>query len=254
MNLHQIASIVLYKAYAEVKAEVSRTYLGLIWWIVEPILFMLTFYYLFSILFDRGGADFVASLIVGLVVWKWFGSSLQTGSSSIYANRDLIQQVYIPKVIFPLSVIVANTSKFLVVFLLLSIFLVVMDYPITYMWGHIFFIIIIQFFVISSITLFLSIFVSFLPDGKYLIDNFLVLLMFLSGVFFDISTLPSEYQDILYLNPMAIIIESYRDVLLHNITPDYVSLGSVVFYNFCLLCVALILHSKLDRVFPKVLR
>jgi len=254
VNLSALINIVMYKAYAEIKAEISRTYLGLLWWIVEPVLFMLTFYYLFSVMFDRGGAEFVIILITGLVIWKWFGSSVQTGSFSIYANRYLIQQICIPKIIFPLSVVMANTAKFCFVFILLLGLVNILGYAVSGLWLYLPILILLQFFLIISVTLFLSVFVSFFPDGKYLVDNCMMLLMFLSGVFFEISSLPDEYQNVLYLNPMAVLIESYRSIIVLEMAPDWGLLLEGLCMSILVLVTALFLHAKLNRVFPKVLR
>ena len=69
-------SIIFEKAKADLIAEVRRGYLGILWWFIEPLLYLSVFYVVFVFVFDRGGEDGVAFLLTGLVVWKWFSSGV----------------------------------------------------------------------------------------------------------------------------------------------------------------------------------
>ena len=85
--LHQHLELVWYKAYADLRAEAARAYLGVLWWVLEPLLYICVFYVVFGILLDRGGQGFVSFMLCGLVVWRWFsshdcGSAFLEGGSS----------------------------------------------------------------------------------------------------------------------------------------------------------------------------
>ncbi|MBL4567407.1 MAG: ABC transporter permease, partial [Porticoccus sp.] len=86
---------------AELKAESSRSYLGFFWWILEPALYMVAFYIVFALVFQRGGPGFIPFLLCGLVVWKWFGSVVSGSANVILSSSALIRQVYIPKYLLP---------------------------------------------------------------------------------------------------------------------------------------------------------
>ena len=74
MKTQHIFEIIIYKFYADLKQEASHSYLGLIWWILEPIVYLGTFYTLFVLILERGGPDFAPIFLCGVVVWKWFDS------------------------------------------------------------------------------------------------------------------------------------------------------------------------------------
>src|SRR6516225_8139492 len=67
MRLHLI-ELILFSTYAELRAERSRSYLGLLWWIVEPAMNMGVYYLVFAVIFNMGGPDYVAFLLV--VLWS----------------------------------------------------------------------------------------------------------------------------------------------------------------------------------------
>jgi lipopolysaccharide transport system permease protein len=75
-------SLVWQKAIAELTAESSRAYIGIPWWIVEPILYMFAFYFIFAVGFRQGGPELVPFLLCGIVPWKWVPASVQTGPRS----------------------------------------------------------------------------------------------------------------------------------------------------------------------------
>ena len=82
-NKSQYLSLVLYKTYAELRAESARTYIGFLWWIIEPIVDMATYYLVFAVLLRNRTEDFVPFLLIGLVSWKWFSVSVTMGADSI---------------------------------------------------------------------------------------------------------------------------------------------------------------------------
>lgn len=245
--------VLRYQVYAELKAEMDRAYFGLIWWVVEPILYMAVFYVVFSLLFKRGNSDdFVPFLLCGLVAWRWFDASLRTGSTSILLNGSLMNQVYLPKLIFPMVTVFANTLKFFVILALLLVFLLFYGMEPTISWLALPVLVAVQFLVVTAGATLLALLVPFFPDLNILISNALTLLLFLSGVFFSIKDMPQKAQDLFYLNPMAVIIEAYRDILIHGKWPNWMHLGTATIT--CLLLGVLIwyLAKRFDKIYPKL--
>ncbi len=244
--------LIIEKSRADLVSEARRGYLGMLWWVIEPMLYLLVFYVVFVLVFSRGGEDAVAFLLVGLVVWRWFAVSIPQCSNSILANGRLIQQVYLPKWVLPLMSLLTATYKFLFVVLLLLLFLVVSGFPPSQHWLALLPLIGSQFLLICALGLVLASILPFLPDLKLVVENGMTLLFFLSGIFFDVSTAPSGLRDLLYLNPMLGLIEGYRKVLLEASWPDWRYLSGIVLVSFVLLGVGIHLLKKYDRVYPKI--
>ena len=95
--------------------------------------------------------------------------------------------------------------------------------------------------------------IPFIPDLKLIIDNILMMLFFLSGIFFDISTMPEQTQFYLHMNPMAIMIENYRIVLLGGNWPDWSLLGIVTLLSSVVMLISVTIIRRFDRLYPKAI-
>ena len=100
MQLRNTLELILYKSYTDIKAEAARSYLGLLWWIIEPVLYLCAFYILFVLVMHRGDKDFVPTFLCGAVVWKWFASGIQGGGAchqhpSRFVAASLRSEIYL---------------------------------------------------------------------------------------------------------------------------------------------------------------
>nr|HPN80923.1 hypothetical protein [Dokdonella sp.] len=96
-----VLELILFSTYAELRAERSRSYLGLIWWIAEPAMMMGAFWLVFDVILNTGGPDYLAFLLVGLTLWQWMKSCITHGGYAIWGNLGLVRQVSLPVLVFP---------------------------------------------------------------------------------------------------------------------------------------------------------
>lgn len=245
--------VIRYRVRAELRAEMDRAYFGLIWWIAEPILYMAVFYVVFSLLFkQRGGGDFVPFLLCGLIAWRWFDASVRNGANSIMTNAGLMNQVYLPKLVFPMITVAANSVKFFIILGLLLLFLLIYGVEPGTTWLALPALILIQGILILVCASLLALVVPFFPDLNILISNAMTLMLFLSGVFFSVQDLPVEAQTWFYLNPMAVVVESYRLVLIDHQWPEWHRLGAVLAASAAVGLLVYRLANRFDRVYPKI--
>ena len=245
--------IILYRAYSEMRAEIATASMGMLLWILEPLFYLGAFYIVFSALGLRGGADAVPFLLIGLVVWKWFASSVYRGASSIKSAAAVIQQIHVPKYVFLVSALLSSFYHFLIILALLIGFLLLYGMKPGLGWLSLIPVIFIQLLLIMGIAGLFAVFLPFVSDLKVVISNGLTMVFLMSGIFFDISSVPEFYQRILYLNPMATMIEAYRDIFLTGQVGDWASLGIVAVCAVILIAIVILLLNKWDRVYPKVL-
>jgi lipopolysaccharide transport system permease protein len=246
--------LVLYKTYADLKAEASRTYLSFLWWVIEPVLYMIVFYVVFDLLFKRGGGgDFIPFLLCGLTVWKWFDGTLRGGMVALRSNISLMRQVHIPKILFPTVTILNNTVKFAIVQLLLLIFLQLYGFTPTWVYLALPLLILVQLCLIAACTYWLAAVEPFLPDIKPIVANVLTLMLFLSGIFYSPDRIPEAYRAYFFLNPMAGLIDAYRDVLLEGVWPNWSRVLWVAVASAGALYTGILFLKAKDRVYPRIL-
>lgn len=244
--------LVLFKTYANLNSEASRTYLSFLWWIIDPILTMLVFYIVFGVLLQRGTEDFVPFLLIGLTIWQWFANTINHGKSSILENRRLMEQVHLPKVIFPTIIILMDLFKFFIVFLLIIIFLWLYGFGININYLALPALLLVQFLLISAFTYFVAAIVPFIPDLKFLIATLIQLVFFLTGIFFPSTAISEENKFYFYLNPMANLIEDYRNVLMYGKWPDWNSLGIIGLLSVMGIIFSVRLIKRFDYIYPRV--
>lgn len=247
-----IAAIIWYRAIAELKSESARALIGLLWWIAEPILYMLVFYFVFSVGFRMGGPDFVPFLLTGLVAWKWFASSIQSNTNVFLTNQGLISQVDLPKYTLVLTNVLTATLKFAAIFSMLILFLLYSGYRPVFNWIYIIPLFVVLAMLATGISAIVAAITPFVPELKLITDNGIMLLFFMSGIFFDISERSVEVQEILLLNPMASWLINFRHVMLDGGVPNWGSTSVVGALGLVLLTLGILLLGKLDRKIARV--
>lgn len=246
--------LIWYKTYADLKAERERTYLGFLWWMFAPLMNMGVFYIFFVLLLGHRSDDFVPFLLIGLTVWQWLKSCLTHGSETILGAQPLMQQVHLPKVIFPIILILTDSVKFLFIFGLLLIFLWSYGFGVGWAYLALPFVLGVQLLLITALTFWLAAIVPFVPDVRFVLEEVLLAVFFVSGVIVKGDIVPVGYRDFYYWNPVVTLVESYRGVLMDGVWPPmmrlmWIGLGSLIGVG---LGVGLI--SRFEYLYPKLMR
>ncbi len=92
--------LMLYLVTSGLKAENRNTSLGYLWWLLDPFLNIIVYYFLVVVIMKRGSADYPKFLVIGMVVFRYFSTSINYSSGGIVSNAGIITQVYLPKAIF----------------------------------------------------------------------------------------------------------------------------------------------------------
>ncbi len=245
--------LVVYKTYADLTVESERTFIGFLWWIIDPIVTMLIFYVVFGVILQRGGPDYVPFLFTGLVPWRWFTSSLPHAGNSLLQGRGLMQQVYLPKVVLPTVTILTDTVKFAFVFVVLLTFLQVYGCPLELPYLALPVVILVQLLLVAAGSYIVAGLVPFFRDLPFLVDYALRLLFFLSGIFWSIEAVENEqYQYDLWLNPVASLLDAYRKILLDGEWPPVVPLLWIALFSLGGIYAGVKFMARNDRNYPKV--
>ena len=226
----------VFRAYANLLSEASRYRLGWLWWIAEPLAMTAVFYVVFRYL--RGADEnFVYFLIVGVVAWLWFSSGTGNAAQSLTNARSLVLQVKLPKMMFPLIGVVSVTLKQVFVFAAL---LVVVGALVgsSSAWLALPALFATQLLLIAAMACSVAFLCAWLPDLRFVVASGLQLMMFCSGIFFEIASFPDAMQHWFRLNPMAVMLEQYRFVLLEGKLPNFhwcAALGTACLFWLALL-------------------
>ncbi len=158
----------------------------------------------------------------------------------------MLKHIYLPKILLPLIVLLTTTWKFLFIFALLLLFLGVTGHPPSGAYAALPLLLVLQMLVNIVTSLAIAAVMPYFPDARIAIDALLRSLMLVSGIFFGIDKLPAAYHTYFYLNPLAILIEAYRAVLLTNQWPSWPRLGALGAECAVILLFVLLLYRRID--------
>ena len=205
------------KAKMSLKAEASKLYLSFLWWIIEPMLFVLAFYFVFSVLLQTRQENFLLFLMCAKIPYMWFSKAVTTASASIVGNRGIISQIDISKTIFPYAAIQITVYKEIPVFLLLFSMCAYYGFMPSMEWLLLIPLIVVMYLMIVALGLLTAILVCYADDVRMLINMAMLFLMFTSGVFFDIGDIHQPIQGyLLTYNPLAFLCDGFRKILMHK--------------------------------------
>jgi lipopolysaccharide transport system permease protein len=251
MRLHFL-ELVWFSTYAELRAERSRSYLGLAWWLVEPALMMGAFWLVFDRILGTGGPGYLPFLLIGLVVWQWLKSSIVHAGQAIWMNLALIHQVRVPVLVFPFVHLLADTIKFGVVFALLLVVLWCAGYPPNAAYASLPALLLCVGLCGVGGGLLLAAVMPLLPDLRFVVEQLLSVLMFLSGVVFALDRVPPAYAEWLAWNPVLIVLDALRGVLLRGEWPDWIVLERVAASALVIAAVGIFAVQRLAPRYPKI--
>lgn len=134
MPLSQYLRLMDVMARMALRADASRFFLGYIWWVLEPLLWVGVFYIVFVLILGSRQPDFLPFLMVGKLAFVWFSKSVTQASNSIITGRGLVGKVSVSKTLFPMAIVQEGLYRQAAVFFMMFVFLLSTGYEITATW------------------------------------------------------------------------------------------------------------------------
>ena len=218
----------------ELKVKYRGSVLGFFWSLLNPILIMLVYSFVFSVVFRPGIKDFAIFLICALLPFNFFSNSVNYGAGSIISNANLVKKIYFPKEIIPLSIVFANLINFFLELVVLFVVLSIFGYKF-YMYLYILpILILVQIFLVAGFSLLISSLNVFFRDLQHLISIIMMVWFFATPIIYPLNMVPEKYRFILQINPMAVFATYYRDIFYYVKYPEGFYFPSIYIILICL--------------------
>lgn len=212
-ELHRYRELLRNLVTRDVKKRYKRSVLGFLWVMLDPLLMMFVFYFVFSGLFGNKVGNYTAYVITGITMWQLFAQGTQVSSMAFINNRSILNKLYMPKSIFPLSVVVSSLIHF--IFAMVPLFIVIL-FSGTDLSNNILFIPFVVFLIFLfalGISLSIATLAVFFHDVVYIYDVILLAWMYLSAIFYPLSIMPEKFQSLMFINPVFHYISLFRAAL-----------------------------------------
>ena len=219
LNLRELLlyrELIFFMTWRDLKVRYKQTLLGASWAILQPFLTMVVFSIFFGNLakVPSDGVPYPIFSYTALIPWTLFSKALQDASKSLVANSHMITKVYFPRMILPLSSVMAGVVDFLIAFVVLLGMMVFFNiFPTINILALPLFLLL-ALVTAVGVGLWLSALNVLFRDINYVLPFLTQFWMFLTPVAYPSSMVPSEWQVIYALNPMTGVVEGFRWALL----------------------------------------
>jgi ABC-type polysaccharide/polyol phosphate export permease len=215
-------------------------------------MFIMSFVFSKILRFGNFGVPYPLFIYAGLLPWTFMVASLQSSMGVFVSDASLIKKIYFPREVLVIATLLAKTFDFFlasIIFLLLMIFYQV---PFTGFMIIFFLIFLIQFIFTYGLSLLLSALNLFYRDIQYLVNLIITLWFYLTPVVYAVEFFPARYRIIFQLNPMSVLINAYRQVLLGGNWPNWQSLAIAALVSILIFIFCHRIFKKLERLFADI--
>ena len=252
-------NIIKYRVYmiaaakANLKAEVSGSYLNWVWWILEPLGIMVVYAIIFGWLFNNSISYFPVFIFIGNLIWGYFNTVSSSSVTMIKQNETLVSKVYFPKYVLLIVKMLVEGFKFLISFGLTIVLMVIfrVNFSINMIWIlPTLIVLIINTFGFGLILLNFGVYIE---DLGYAMRIIMTVWMYFSGIFYDVRTMiPAPFSELLLtFNGPAFFIDAFRNSLLYGMIPNLNKLIAWLVIGVITSIIAILLINRNENDYVK---
>lgn len=237
----------------EIKRKYARSKLGIIWSVLNPLLFMVVISLIFSKMFSRSIENFPIYYLCGYILWNFFTTATNTAMTSLVDNKTMLIKVKLPMEIFVLSRVYTAFVNFL--YSLIAFVLMLIVFRITPHITLIFFPVIVFFEILFALGIsnILAVAYVFFGDIKHLYSVILTLWMYMSALFYPVSSLPDILADVVGYNPIFVYINALRNIVMYAQWPDWMEIVKMAAYSIVFYIIGyIVFRANKNRIMQKI--
>jgi lipopolysaccharide transport system permease protein len=243
--------LVYFLTWRDIKVRYKQAVLGILWAILQPLLTMVIFSFIFGNLAKLPSDEIPYPLFsyAGVLPWQLFSSALQRSSVSLAGNANLLTKIYFPRLIIPISAVMASLVDFGIAFLVMIGLMIYYQVRPTIMILWIIPLTLLALFTALAVSLWLSALNVLYRDVQHMVPFLITFWMYASPVAYSANLIPTGVWRIIYgLNPMAGVIQGFRWVLLGAQPPDILLAVSIAIVMI-LLVSGLFYFRRMEKTF-----
>ena len=238
----------------DLRGKYKGSVLGFMWTFVNPLLQLLVYNMVFSIIMKAGVDKFYLYLFVGLIPWLFFSAAITGGSTCIIAQKDLIKKIRFPREIIPISFVTSQFVNMILSFIVVILVSVISGVRPTI--GGILclpVIMLVEYLMALGIALISSSLTVYFRDLEHILAIIAMAWLYATPICYPEEMVPAEYLPIYRLNPVTPIVNAYRDVLYWGRTPDLRTLLLAVLIGLVTVVLGILIFGRLQRRFAEEL-
>jgi lipopolysaccharide transport system permease protein len=202
-------------AWRDISVRYKQTAIGILWAVIQPLITTVIFTVFGKLAkIPPGGVPYPLLVMAATLPWQFFSTSLTGSSQSLVANSNLISKVYFPRMIVPAGTVMTALVDFLITFGLFMILMLWFQFPPTWRFAALPFLIVMAFMAALGPGLLLAALNVKYRDFRYIIPVVVQIGIYVSPVAFPSTIVPEKWIWLYSLNPMVGVIDGFRWALL----------------------------------------
>lgn len=225
-NLYRFRELLWIWTLRNIKVRYKQSLFGGLWAILQPLSLMVVFSVIFTyfVKISTDGNPYPIFAYTALLPWTFFSASIGLGVSTLVNNMNLVTKIYFPKEILPVAMVGACFIDLMVAATVFVGMMIYYKVPLKITMSLIPLILFIQILLILGLVLFVSALNVFYRDIHFVVPLGIQIWMYLTPIIYPVSSVPERFRGLYMLNPMAGVIEAYRDVILKGVWPNWIYL------------------------------
>lgn len=235
------------------RGKYKKSFLGVLWSFINPLLQLLVYSLVFSFIMKSNIENYTVFLVVALIPWTFFSSTLVQSTLSIVGSAGIVKKVYFPREILPISTVTSNLFNFLISCIIIVAALLISGVGLSFYILLLPLVVIVQYILLIGLTFIVSSITVYIRDLEYFINVLMMLWFYLNPIVYSIDFIPQKWLPIFKLNPMLHIINAYRDILFYKRLPDMLNLLIWFIISLVIMFVGYKIFKKLEKRFAEEL-
>lgn len=238
----------------ELRGRYKGSVLGFLWTFINPLLQLVVYTMVFSVIMKNGIEKYYMFLFVGLIPWIFFSTSITSGCSSVLQSKDLVKKIYFPREVLPIASVTSGFINMLYCFIVIFVVLFVTGFGVNF-YAILFLpaIMLVEYLLSLGFAMIFSALTVYFRDLEYTLGIITMAWTYLTPVMYGVDTVPEELQFVLHLNPMTPVIEAYRDILYYKQVPHMETLLLALAVGVVSCVLGYLIFHKLQKHFVEEL-
>ena len=253
MDLRHYVDLVLVLTKKEIKVRYKNHVLGYLWSVANPLAFALVFYVAFKIVMRIKMENYAVFLLAGMFPWQWFSNSVNISPTVFVGNASIIKKIRFPRSVVTLALVLQDMIHFIVSLPVIALFLFLFDSAPSWSWIYgVPLLLLVQLGITYGTALTVATVNLFFRDMEKLTNVLVMMLFYFTPVLYSESMIPAKYRSLVYLNAVAPMIMSWRDLRING-ELNFAQLGLAIAYSLVVFLVGQYVFARLSWRFAEVL-
>lgn len=235
----------------DLKTKYRGSFFGIFWSLLNPLLLMIVYTLVFSVIVRVNIHPYAVFLLTGLVPWNAFAQSLTSATTSVTDNAGIVRKIYFPLQMLPLSAILANSVNFGINIGLLLVLTAVFHAHFAFTMLLVPILVLLQIAFTFGLGSMLAAGQVYFRDVQYFLSILLTAWFFLTPVVYSLDLVPHRLRPFLAINPMAWDVSSFQDVWFYGRFPNWPTLLGFAAISVLSLLVGIVLYGRLSQRFAE---